>query len=82
MELSFALCAAVFSFIAMGLSIWNTILIQAQRHSTHTVIPVSPETTSGNLEEQLNKILKGAGGDQGDLNRNLSHMGLDVDDLV
>jgi hypothetical protein len=82
MELALCICAFIFGIIALGLSIWNTILIQAQRQSTHTVIPVSPETATTKLEEHLNKIMNGAGGDQNDLNRNLSQMGLDVDELV
>lgn len=82
-----ALVCSIVAFIAAGiavlLSVWNTIHLQAQRLSTHTVIPVSPDTTTAaNLEEQLSKIVKDAGGNFNDLNQNLHGNGLDPDDLV
>lgn len=85
MELILALmiCSFVFSMVAFGFTVWNTICIQAQRQSTHTVIPISPEnTTMSNIEEQLQKIATGAGANQSDLNRNLFDTGLDPEDLV
>lgn len=86
MELATTLCASValiLSLIAFGFTIWNTIEIQAQKRATHTVIPISPQTTTlSNIEDELDKIVKGAGGNQNDLNRNMSNMGLDPDDLV
>lgn len=74
--------SAMLSAAALVLSMWNTIHIQAQRLSTHTVIPVTPESTMTKIEEQLSNIARGAGGDQADLNRNLFQSGLDPDDLV
>lgn len=86
MELAALVCAILALLLALGaitLSCWNTIHIQAQRLSTHTVIPVAPEsTTMSNIEQEISKIVKGAGGDYNDLNRNLNATGLDPDDLV
>ena len=86
MELAVLVCSTVglvFSLAALGLSIWNTIHIQAQKLSTHTVIPISPQdTTMSKIEDELNKIVRGSGGDQSDLNRNLYKTGLDPEDLV
>ena len=85
MELASIILASVAIVLSLGcliVSLWNTVHIQAQRLSTHTVIPVTPETTMTKIEEQLGNIAKGAGADQTDLNRNLFSSGLDVDDLV
>lgn len=85
MELAALILAAVAFLLSLAgvvLSMWNTIHIQAQRLSTHTVIPVTPESTMTKIEEQLSNIARGAGGDQTDLNRNLFQSGLDPDDLV
>lgn len=73
--------AIILALAAIALSMWNTIHLQAQRLSTHTVIPVSPETTMSKIEEQLSGIIKDAGGNQNDLNRNLYSTGLDADEL-
>lgn len=78
-----SICAFVFSLISMGLSIWNTIGIQAQKNSTHTVIPVPTQGSEmEKIEKELEKLAKGAGGDQSDLNMNLFNNGLDPDELV
>jgi hypothetical protein len=86
MELAVVILGAIaflLSLAAIALSVWNTIHIQAQRLSTHTVIPVSPSNTSlDSIEKELDKIVKGAGGNQEDLNRNLFQTGLDPEDLV
>lgn len=75
--------AFILSVGSVVLSMWNTIHIQAQRLSTHTVIPVNPNSTSmDNIEKELEKIAKGVGGDQRDLNRNLFQAGLDPEELV
>lgn len=86
MELATLVCASlalILSLIAFGFCIWNNIQIQAQKLSTHTVIPVSPQTTTmSNIEQELERIVKDAGGIQNDLNRNMSTMGVDADELV
>lgn len=85
MELAAIILSSVAFILSLGclvVSVWNTIHIQAQRLSTHTVIPVTPDSTMAKIEEELGNIAKGAGADFNDLNRNLHANGLDVDDLV
>lgn len=78
-----AIVAAILGTAAIVISCWNTIHIQAQRLSTHTVIPVSPQqTTIGKLEDELERIAKAAGADQNDLNATMLRAGLDPDELV
>jgi hypothetical protein len=77
-----AISAAALSFFAIALSIWNTIEVQAQKRATHTVIPIPQAAESPKLEDYLNGVLKTAGADQKDINRNFAKMGLDVDELV
>lgn len=81
--LALVIISALASIAALALSVWNTIQIKAQKLSTHTVIPVSPQTTTmSNIEQELERIVKDAGGIQNDLNRNMSTMGVDADELV
>lgn len=74
----FSLILAITSII---FSIWNFIELKAQKLSTHTMVPITTPT-GGSLEKELEKIIKSAGGDQNDLNRNLLKAGLNVDELV
>lgn len=84
MELSIILSiiSLTFAVIAVCFSIWNFIELKAQKLSTHTMVPISTPSPMDNLEKELEKIIKGAGGDQNDLNRNLLKAGLNVDELV
>lgn len=85
MELAIILagCGFIFSLVALGLSLWNTIHIQAQKQSTHTVIPIAPnDTTMEKLEKHINDIAGNAGADQSHLNKNLFDVGMDPEDLV
>lgn len=80
--IAFTIISLIFSFSALVLSIYNTIHIQAQKLSTHTVLPISQTNNMENIEKELENIVKQAGGNQEDLNRNLFAQGLDPEDLV
>jgi len=70
------------SSISLLLAIWNTIEIQAAKRSTHSVIPIGGGENMAGIEKKLSEIMKGAGADQGDLNRGLFEAGLDIEDMV
>jgi hypothetical protein len=80
--LSFSLLALILGGAAFVFSVWNFIQIQAQKNSTHTVIPIGANTTMDKVETELEKIIKSAGGNQNDLNRDLFKVGIDPEDLV
>lgn len=86
MELVFvatlAILATILAAAAFAFSVFNFIQLKAQGLSTHTVLPISPDSTMEKIEKQLTDITKVAGGSQADLNRNLFDAGIDPEDLV
>ena len=74
--------ALIISLGAFGFSLFAFIETQAQKRSTHSVIPIgNNEMSLKKLEEDIEKIT-GQGGSTQSLQRDLSAAGLDVDDLV
>lgn len=77
-----AVVAGVLSLAAFSFSVFNFIQLKAQGLSTHTVLPISSDSTMEKIEKQLTDITKVAGGSQADLNRNLFDVGVDPEELV
>lgn len=74
--------ALIISLGAFGFALFAFIEVQAQKRSTHSVIPIGNNDLSlQKLEEDIEKIT-GQGGSTQSLQRDLSAAGLDVDDLV
>lgn len=74
--------ALIMSLMAFGFSLFAFIETQAQKRSTHSVIPVGNNDMSlKKLEEDIEK-LTGQGGSTQSLQRDLHSAGLDVDDLI
>jgi hypothetical protein len=76
-----SILALILSLGAFGFSLFAFIETQATKRSTHTVMPVGNEMSLQKLEEDIEK-LTGQGASSQSLQRDLSHAGLDVDDLV
>jgi hypothetical protein len=86
MELNVALVilssiALIMSLGAFGFALFAFIETQAQKRSTHTVMPVGNEMSLKKLEEDIEK-LTGQGASTQSMQRDLNLAGLDVDDLV
>ena len=79
----------VIGVVALILSAVSTILVirlyidvQAMKLSTHTVIPMAPDSAISKLETHLNEVAGKAGANQADLNRGFHDIGLDPEELV
>ena len=74
--------ALIMSIGAFAFALFAFIEVQAQKRSTHSVIPIGNNDMSlKKLEEDIEKIT-GQGGSTQSLQRDLSAAGLDVDDLI
>lgn len=76
---SCAIVGFILSIAGFGFALFAFIEVQAQKRATHTVVPISNESSIDKLEEHLKKV---TGQGTADLNRDLHNVGIDPDDLV